>query len=72
MKVRLAAALLLTFTSFAAEPPPVDLPWDKMDLGPFHTACFTVDGQVTAKGIAIKVGTKEDQPRCFSTPSCCG
>ena len=68
MKALLAAALLFTFTTFAAEPPPADLPWDKMDLGPFHTACFTVDGQVTAKGIAIKVGTREDPATLLFDP----
>ena len=36
-----------------------DLKWDKTDLGPFHAGCFKINGQVTAKGIAIKVGDKE-------------
>ena len=36
-----------------------ELKWDKADLGPFHTGCFKINGQVTAKGIAIKVGDKE-------------
>ncbi len=30
--------------------------WDKTDLGPFQTGCFKINGQVIAKGIAIKVG----------------
>ncbi len=33
-----------------------ELKWDKMDLGPFHTGCFKIRDQVTAKGIAIKMG----------------
>src|SRR5215207_5673698 len=35
------------------------IPWDVMDLGPFFSGTFKVKGQITAKGIAIKVGTKE-------------
>lgn len=42
-----------------AQPKPA-LPWDASDLGPFHTGCFKfkIGGadQITAKGIAIKVG----------------
>ncbi len=34
--------------------------WDQMDLGPFHSGTFNVKDQPTAKGIAIKVGTKDD------------
>ncbi|RYD81467.1 MAG: hypothetical protein EOP84_10965 [Verrucomicrobiaceae bacterium] len=37
------------------------LKWDEMDLGPFHSGTYKVKDQVTAKGIAIKVGT-EDAP----------
>ena len=56
----LAAALF--FTTLAAGTLPLhaqELKWDKTDLGPFHTGCFKINGQVTAKGIAIKVGDKE-------------
>ena len=56
----LAAALF--FTALAAGMLPLhaqELKWDKTDLGPFHTGCFKINGQVTAKGIAIKVGDKE-------------
>lgn len=38
---------------------PAAIPWDAMDLGPFFSGTFKVRDQVTAKGIAIKVGTKE-------------
>ena len=50
----LAAALLMLAPARAQE-----LKWDATDLGPFHTGCFKINGQVTAKGIAIKVGDKE-------------
>ncbi len=50
----LALALALIVPARAQE-----LKWDKTDLGPFHTGCFKINGQVTAKGIAIKVGDKE-------------
>ena len=55
-----------TLTLFAQAAP--EIPWDKMDLGPFHTGCVKVkvpagegkvDEQIVAKGIAIKVGTAE-------------
>ena len=38
------------------------IPWDAMDLGPFHSATFKIPqrgNQITAKGIAIKVGSKD-------------
>ena len=35
------------------------IPWDQTDLGPFHAGCYKINGQVTAKGVAIKVGDKE-------------
>src|SRR4051812_30424668 len=37
-----------------------DLKWDAMDLGPFQSGTYKVGGQITAKGIAIKVGTSEE------------
>ena len=49
------------FTALAQNQPPA-LPWDAMDLGPFHSATFKLPqmgNQATAKGIAIKVGTKD-------------
>ncbi len=54
LPVLLALALLVVSPLRAQE-----LKWDKTDLGPFHTGCFKINGQVTAKGIAIKVGDKE-------------
>src|SRR3954465_2050300 len=36
-----------------------DLKWDAMDLGPFQSGTFKVGGQITAKGLAIKVGTSD-------------
>ena len=50
--------LALALTALAL-PLHAGIPWDNTDLGPFHTGCFKVNGQVTAKGIAIKVGDKE-------------
>lgn len=59
---------LFALTIFAVSASAQTIPWDKMDLGPFHSGCFKVralgDGrepsdQVTAKGIAIQVGSKE-------------
>ena len=50
----LTAALLMLAPARAQE-----LKWDATDLGPFHTGCFKISGQVTAKGIAIKAGDKE-------------
>ncbi|MCE9609447.1 MAG: hypothetical protein K8R23_04400 [Chthoniobacter sp.] len=50
--------LALAFTALAL-PLHAAIPWDATDLGPFHTGCFKINGQVTAKGIAIKVGDKE-------------
>ncbi len=55
-KLLLPLALsLLFFSPVRAQ----ELKWDKTDLGPFQTGCFKINGQVTAKGIAIKVGDKE-------------
>ena len=53
--------LVLAATSPAQNKPPA-IPWDAMDVGPFHSATFKIPAmanQVTAKGIAIKVGTKD-------------
>ncbi len=52
-------ATLLALAAFTLTLPAQELKWDKTDLGPFHTGCFKINGQVTAKGIAIKVGDKE-------------
>ena len=52
-------ASLLALAAFTLSLHAQDLKWDKTDLGPFHTGCFKINGQVTAKGIAIKVGDKE-------------
>ena len=52
-------ASLLALATFTLSLHAQDLKWDKTDLGPFHTGCFKINGQVTAKGIAIKVGDKE-------------
>lgn len=45
-----------------------EIPWDKTDLGPFHAGSFNVNGQVTAKGIAIKVGDKENPATVLFDP----
>ncbi|MHA3775357.1 DUF6797 domain-containing protein [Verrucomicrobiota bacterium sgz303538] len=47
---------------------PQELKWDKMDLGPFHTGAFKIKDQVTAKGIAIKVGSGEEQATVLFDP----
>ncbi|MEA3212516.1 MAG: hypothetical protein QOE70_5573 [Chthoniobacter sp.] len=57
---RLFAAVLLSAAPLASAQTKGGLPWDAMDLGPFHTGCFKVKEQIIAKGIAIKVGTKEE------------
>ena len=47
------------------------MPWDAMDLGPFHTATFKIaqqGNQVTAKGIAIKVGTVDSPATVLFDP----
>jgi hypothetical protein len=56
----LAAALASSSSAFAQNKP--GIPWDSMDLGPFHTATFRLSklgDQTVAKGIAIKVGEKD-------------
>ncbi|MES2569906.1 MAG: DUF6797 domain-containing protein, partial [Verrucomicrobiota bacterium] len=64
MKLLKAAPLALLTLAFNALPagaqnnrPAPPLKWDTMDLGPFHSGTFKVNDQVTAKGIAIKVGS---------------
>src|SRR4051812_40558921 len=49
-------AIFLGQTATGQQTP--SLPWDEMDLGPFHSATFKIPelgDQVTAKGIAIKI-----------------
>jgi glucose/arabinose dehydrogenase len=67
------SALLLpavTEAQISAKPKP-SIPWDETDLGPFHSGCFKfkVAGadQVTAKGVAIKVGKDSDATVLFDT-----
>ena len=58
----LAALVAASSFSASAQNQPPALPWDAMDVGPFHSATFKIpqwDNQITAKGIAIKVGTKD-------------
>ncbi len=45
-----------------------EIKWDKTDLGPFHTGCFKINGQVTAKGIAIKAGDKDNPATILFDP----
>jgi hypothetical protein len=56
MITRFFVALSLAVATAAAQ----QLPWDKTDLGPFHSGTFKIKlnkgDQVTAKGIAIKAG----------------
>ena len=67
MNLRIRPLLLAAFTAtsalsaFAQNKQPA-IPWDAMDLGPFHSATFKIpqrDNHVVAKGIAIKVGSKD-------------
>ena len=62
--------LLLLALALAALSPlhAQELKWDKTDLGPFHTGCFKIAGQVTAKGIAIKVGDKDSPATVLFDP----
>jgi len=59
--------LALAFTALAL-PLHAAIPWDATDLGPFHAGCFKVNGQITAKGIAIKVGDKESPATVLFDP----
>jgi hypothetical protein len=58
MKLHIVPLSLLFATTLASAQNTI--PWDATDLGPFHSACFKfkigIADQVTAKGIAIKVG----------------
>ncbi len=51
-----------------ARKPRPELKWDMMDLGPFHTGTFKIKDQVTAKGIAIKVGSGEVEATVLFDP----
>ncbi len=57
------AALFFVAGSLLAQgaKPPAELRWDAMDLGPFQSGTFKVGDQITAKGIALKVGTAAEQ-----------
>jgi glucose/arabinose dehydrogenase len=43
--------------------PPADpkkqIDWDHMDLGPFFSGCYSVNGTTSFKGVAVAVGTKD-------------
>ena len=68
--ILLAAIAASAFPASAQDTKP-GLPWDAMDLGPFHTATFKIaqqDNQVTAKGIAIKVGGKDSPATILFDP----
>ena len=54
MRTFTIALLALTAAVSAQE-----IPWDKTDLGPFQSGCFKINNHVTAKGVAIAVGTKD-------------
>jgi hypothetical protein len=66
----LTAILLLTspLASLAQNKPQPEIKWDKTDLGPFHTGCFKFHGQIIAKGIAIKVGDKDNPATVLFDP----
>ena len=67
----LAATIAAFSFSASAQNKQPALPWDAMDLGPFHTATFKIprqDNQVTAKGIAIKVGSKDSPATILFDP----
>lgn len=52
-----------------SEKPKSGIPWDETDLGPFHSGCFKFkigsSDQITAKGIAIKVGKEGEATVLF-------
>ncbi len=51
--------LLLLASPLHAQPPAIDLKWDRMDLGPYQAGTYKVRDQITAKGVAIKAGSAE-------------
>jgi len=63
-KYLLPLALSLALLPLSAQ----EIKWDKTDLGPFHTGCFKIKEQVTAKGIAIKVGGKDSPATILFDP----
>jgi len=54
----LLALILLAAPAFAQNKGP-EIPWDKMDLGPFHSGCYQVRNTTSYKGVAVSVGTAE-------------
>ena len=50
---------LILFVTLASAAIGQGIPWDNTDLGPFQSGCFKINNQVTAKGVAIAVGTKD-------------
>lgn len=67
----LAAIFAVAPFSASAQNKKPSIPWDAMDLGPFHTATFKIaqqENQVTAKGIAIKVGTPDSPATILFDP----
>jgi len=59
---------LTPFPLLAQNKPAPGLKWDETDLGPFHTGTFKVKDQITAKGIAIKVGGKGEAATVLFDP----
>jgi hypothetical protein len=51
--------------------PKSGIPWDETDLGRFHSGCFKFNiggaDQITAKGVAIKVGKEDGATVLFDT-----
>jgi len=60
--------LIFWLTAFAFPLHAQEIKWDKTDLGPFHTGCFKVKNQLTAKGIAVKVGDRDNPATILFDP----
>ncbi len=65
MKLRLLTALALALTLplsaqvASVKTQPQKIRWDEMDLGPFFSGCYDVNGTKSFKGVAVAVGTKD-------------
>ena len=59
MILRPLFALALFSAPALAQQKGPEIPWDKMDLGPFQSGCFQVRNSTSYKGVSVAVGTKE-------------
>ena len=47
-------ALLIALAALALPLGAQELKWDATDLGPFHTGCFKINGQVTTEPARVR------------------